>query len=510
MLARSIPIVTVAALATLLASPVEAQTPGDCATLEDLKIEDTNLLSSTVVPAADDLPEYCRVLGYVRPAINFEIRLPIQSWNGKFYMAGCGAQCGRVEADRPGFTNAPNHGLRRNYAVSTMDGGHWGSSIWDASWTHVNDPIARFDFAQRAVTETARVSKEVIAAYYGKAPEKSYFAGCSNGGRQAHMEAWKYPDDFDGIISGCPSLYQAKNLSSWTWTTNANSGPDGESILAFSKVPMIAKAVYDACAGEDGLIDDPKQCNFQPRNLQCEGTDGPECLTAAEVETLEKWYGPTKNSMGDQIYPGLPLGSEPYWNFWMALEDDESWREDRAALKEDLRYTGFTEDPGPNYDVANFDFDKDPELLVQGYSDTDASGTDLSEFKARGGKLLIYQGQGDVIAMPEATRQWYEALTKDMGGDAGTTEFARLFMVPGMSHCGTPSGPGVAGSGFDPLPALEKWVEEGVGPESIVMTKTTEEGTTEWTRPVCVYPKVATYKGSGDLKDAANWTCGRA
>jgi Tannase and feruloyl esterase len=134
----------------------------------------------------------------------------------------------------------------------------------------------------------------------------------------------------------------------------------------------------------------------------------------------------------------------------------------------------------------------------------------LSKFKARGGKLLIYQGLGDVIAMPEATRQWYEALTKDMGGDVGIMEFARLFMVPGMSHCGIPSGPGVADTGFDPLPALEKWVEDGVAPESIVMTKTDDDGKTEWTRPVCVYPQVATYKGSGDLKDAASWICGGA
>jgi Tannase and feruloyl esterase len=140
----------------------------------------------------------------------------------------------------------------------------------------------------------------------------------------------------------------------------------------------------------------------------------------------------------------------------------------------------------------------------------EASGTDLSKFKERGGKLLIYQGLADGGQAPEATRQWYEALAKDMGSDAATMEFARLFLVPGMDHCGVQSGPGVGHTGFDPLPALEKWVEEGVPPESIVMTKSTEDGKTEWTRPVCVYPSVAKYKGSGDLKDAASWTCGGA
>ena len=401
----SIGIGTVAAIATWLGSPVAAQTPGDCGTLEDLKIEDTNLLSSTVVPAADDLPEYCRVLGYVRPAINFEIRLPTKDWNGKFYMAGCGAWCGKVEADRPGFTNAANHGLRRNYA--TVDDG-WralgGDPLGCHAGLHVKDPIARFDFAQRAVTETARVSKEVIAAYYGKAPEKSYFAGCSTGGRQANMEAWKYPEDFDGIISGCPWLYAWQGTTAWAWNVKANMGPDGGPVLDPAKLPMLAEAVYDACAGEDGLIEDPAQCQFEPADIACAGADGPNCLTAAEVETLGKWYAGPSNSSGEQIYPGVPLGSEPYWSRWHGLEDEQTWRDDKAALEDELRHYSFAEDPGPDYDVADFDFDKDPERMVQGYADMEASGTDLSKFKERGGKLLIYQGLADGDRRPRRHR----------------------------------------------------------------------------------------------------------
>ena len=170
----------------------------------------------------------------------------------------------------------------------------------------------------------------------------------------------------------------------------------------------------------------------------------PDCLTAAEVQALEKWYGGAKNSKGEQIYPGMPLGSEPYWSRWHALDDQQSWRDDKAAVEDELRHYSFAEDPGPDYDVADFDFDKDPERMVQGYSDMEASGTDLSKFKARGGKLLIYQGLADGLQAPEATPQWYEALTKDMGGEAATMEFARLFLVPGMDHCGVQSGPGVA------------------------------------------------------------------
>jgi feruloyl esterase len=322
------------------------------------------------------------------------------------------------------------------------------------------------------------------------------------------MEAWKYPEDFDGIISGCPWLYASQGTTTWAWNVQANIGPDGGPLLDPAKLPMLVEAVYDACAGEDGLIEDPERCEFKPADVACTGTDGPNCLTAAELDTLKKWYAGPSDSSGVQIYPGVPLGSEPYWLLWRALEDEQSWRADKAAVEDELRHYSFAEDLALDYDVAAFDFDKDPERMVQSYSDMEASGTDLSKFEARGGRLLIYQGLADPLQPPETTRQWYEALTKDMGGEATTMGFARLFLVPGMDHCGAQSDPGVAGAGFDPLPALERWVEEGVPPESIVMTKTDDGGKTEWTRPVCVYPKVATYKGSSDLKDAANWTCG--
>ena len=176
-----------------------------CRALADLNLEHTNLLSATVVLASDDLPEYCRVVGYVRPAINFEIRLPTSSWNGKFYMAGCGGLCGRVESDNPGFVNAINYGLKRNYAVSTTGAGHWGETWYDGRWAFPNR-VAEIDWAYRASHETARVTKAVIKAFYGQAPERSYFQGCSNGGRMAHMAAIRYPEDFDGIISGAPAL----------------------------------------------------------------------------------------------------------------------------------------------------------------------------------------------------------------------------------------------------------------------------------------------------------------
>jgi pimeloyl-ACP methyl ester carboxylesterase len=197
----------------------------DCASLARLKIENVNLLSSAEVPATGDLPAYCRVLGYVRPAINFEIRLPLDNWNSKFYMVGCGGFCGTLDADRPGFTNAANYGLRRSYAVVTMDSGHWGSSVIDARWA-LSNLGAEMDWGQRAVTETARTTKSIIKSFYGAEQRKSYFAGCSTGGRMAAMEAERFPADFDGIISGAPALdYTGLVATFFAWSPRQIRAP---------------------------------------------------------------------------------------------------------------------------------------------------------------------------------------------------------------------------------------------------------------------------------------------
>ena len=203
-----------------------------CRSLADLRITDTNLLSAVVVPESDDLPEYCRVLGYVRPAINFEIRLPTSDWNDKFYMAGCWGYCGTLDSS-PDFIHGINRGLQRGYAVSTMDTGHWGEGLFDLRWAY-NDRQAEIDFGYRAVHETARVTKAFIEAFYDQGPERSYFGGCSGAGRQANMEAWRYPNDFDGIISGSPWLDVTGNSILSAWLALANTGPDGKNLITTS------------------------------------------------------------------------------------------------------------------------------------------------------------------------------------------------------------------------------------------------------------------------------------
>ena len=496
----------------------------DCGALSNLKIENTNLLSATEVPAAGDLPAYCRVLGFVRPAINFEIRLPLQGWNGKFYMAGCGGFCGALDSDRPGFTNAMNFGLRRNYAVSTMDSGHWGTSVLDGRWA-MNNPVAQMDWGQRAVTETARVTKVAIKTYYGTEQKKSYFVGCSTGGRMAAMEALRFPKDFDGIISGAPALdYTGLVATFFAWVTKANTGSDGKPIFPSSKVKLVQDAVYAACDDKDGLkdgiISDPRKCEFNPASLKCKGGNAVDCLTEAEVGVLEKWYrGPT-NSQGQQLFPGgIPMGSEPHWPRWLTGLGNAPGLLPLFA-RDFVRYMAFEPAGGPRFNVSDFDFDKDPPRLssmaqvynaatFQPQNGEMAAAGDLSAFKQAGGKLIIYHGWGDPLVTPQPTVEFYERTAKQSGGIGAAQEFARLFMVPGMDHCGIGTdGLGISDTGIDPLTALEQWVEEGKAPDHLIATKTAGPGgQTLWKRPICAYPNVARYSGSGDVSDAASFTC---
>ena len=261
-----------------------------CEILEDLKIKDAHILSASVVTDDSDLPQYCRVIGYVLPAINFEIRLPLEQWNGKFYMTGCGGFCGSVGSDNKRFFLGMNYGLYRNYAVSTMDAGHWGDGVWDCRWAY-NNRIAEIDWSYRAVHETARVSKLVIEAFYDQEPDKSYFNGCSTGGRMALMEAWRYPEDFDGIISGAPVMDNTGLYISYHWAARKNIGKDGKDIISPSDLKLIIDAVYQACDGidglKDGLISDPSACDFDPESLICGTDESDGCLTVEQVETLK-------------------------------------------------------------------------------------------------------------------------------------------------------------------------------------------------------------------------------
>ena len=495
----------------LLSGLAMAQAPGDpqCTNLTSLKIEDTNLLSSSVVPAQGDLPAFCRVLGYVRPAINFEVRLPMAEWNGKFYMVGCGGFCGKLETDRPRFTNTMNYGLRRNYAAAVTDSGHWGTGSTDGLWAF-NNRQAEIDWGYRAITETTRVAKVIVKAFYRKDPSKSYFAGCSTGGRMAVMEAIRFPKDFDGIISGAPALdYTGLVATFFSWIVKANTDPQGKIIFDHTKLKVLTDAVYNACDTQDGLADgiisEPNKCTFEPSSIRCPGEPKPDCLTSAQVQTLEKFYQGALDSSGKRLYPGgLPKGSEPYWSFWL-LGDGKAPGPIPLFNANFLRYMAFEEDPGDSYNPLSFDFDRDSQKLLHMGRIYNATDPDLSRFKGAGGKMIMYQGLADSIVTPQLTIDYYDQVIEKMGGLDPTQSFFRLFLIPGMDHCSILPGQGP--DTFDVLKALEDWVEKGIPPEQIMATQLDKECKIMRSRPLCLYPKVSKYKGSGSPDDAANFSC---
>lgn len=503
-----LPVMSLVALfAGLFSHAASAQDKSACDDLFRQKIENVNLLSSALVPAKGDLPAYCRVIGVVRPAINFEARLPAANWNGKFYMAGCGGFCGTLDSDRPGFVNAMNFGLRRNYAVSTMDSGHWGTSAVDGRWAW-NNRLAEIDWGYRAVTETARATKELINAFYSKPQSKSYFAGCSTGGRMAAMEAQRFPNDFDGIISGSPALdYTGLVATSMAWISQANADASGKAILSRAKVKMIGDAVQKTCANADGLIDDPTACSFKPAQLQCSTGDAPNCLTAQEVGVLDKWYTDARSSKGEVLYPGaIPKGSEPFWPLWLTGDEKGSAPLMPLFGRDFVRYMAFPDDPGENYSVMQFDLDKDPVRMRPMSEIYNATNPDLSKFRERGGKLIMYHGLADPLIPPGISSAYWKSVTEKLGGPAAVSDFYRLFMVPGFDHCGLQAGPGITQAGLDPLTALENWVEKGVAPDMLPTTRFAADGKVERVRPLCPYPEVPRFKG-GDANDPANYAC---
>jgi pimeloyl-ACP methyl ester carboxylesterase len=480
--------------------------------LPGLRIE-----SAETVPAAASLPEFCQVKGYVvTPGlqgepdnkVNFEVDLPTSGWNGKLFFAGGSGFIG----GRP--NKAP---MSKGYATAYTDTGHDAASAVDATWA-LNSMTRKADFFDRGIHVGTVAAKAVTQAFYEKKLEKSYFAGCSTGGKQAFIEAQRYPEDFDGIVAGAPAVDYTGLMIEFNWNERALlSSP--EAYIPASKLPLIAKAVLAHCDAQDGLADgligEPRKCDFDPATLLCRAGDGAHCLTAPQVDTLRKLYaGP-----GKTIFPGMPIGHEDspnyaayiFGNLQPALlhgtlltfpgdyiQDAAAAPYDFAFQREFFRYLAFH--PGDaNYDWRSFNPEKDlPKIAVLGKMHN-AVDADLSRFKKHGGRMIIYNGWADPVVPPVRIIDYYEKVQSAMGDPRS---FARLFLAPGMNHCGGGPGP----NAFDSLGALEKWVEHGEAPDRIVASHATDR-VVDRTRPLCPYPQVAKYKGSGSIDDASNFAC---
>ena len=473
-----------------------------CADIARLNLPDTTIMSAVEVPAgpfpfgstaptcssdiaSPQLPAFCRVTGVVAPQITFEVWLPLQNWNGRFQGLGNHGFAGNIEYSDMG----PE--LVKGYAVAGTDAGHPG----DAPLPWMQNPQQIVDYGSRGVHEMTVKSKSLIQAFYGKAANYSYFNGCSTGGKEGLMEAQRYPDDYDGInVAGSANFAQIHNRVQYVWNGQVTFG--GGTPLAGATLNLINNAVVAACDAidgvVDGVIDDPLKCPFQPSSLLCAPGQNPAtCLTQAQVTALEKVYqGPRNPRTGEELYPGLPRGSERGWGGHTAGP---------AIFSTADQFFKFMVYNDPSWDYRTFNFDSDLAFTDANFSPLiDAIDPNLSAFKASGGKILFSHLWSSTTHTAIRSIEYFQQV-ESLPQNANVRDFFRFFLAPGGSGS---KGPG----SFDSMPYLEQWVENGVPPESILAWHRTS-GVIDRTRPLCVYPKVAVYKGSGSIDLAENFEC---
>jgi TonB family protein len=505
--------------------------PASCENLSTLKLPDTTITSAQQVAAGQfvppgatappasvkNLPAFCRVQATIKPAkdsdIKIEVWMPLSGWNGKYRGQGNGGFAGNI--DYPGLATAVIQG----YAAGSTDTGHSGSPI-DASWA-LGHPDKIVDFGWRAVHEMTVKAKGIIQAFYGDAPKHSYFLGCSNGGRQALMEAQRFPEDYDGILVGAPANYWTKVFATFIFDIQAIQATPG-SYIGADKIPAIAKGVAAACdtndGVKDGVLNDPRDCRFDPGVLLCKAADSADCLTADQVTALRKIYAGPFDAHGKQMYPGFLPGGEEGPGGWVTWIGMGPGKDLQTAFATGF-YTNMISSPEA-VDVKKVNVESAVKLADDQQGKTfNADDPNLKPFATHGGKLIIYHGWSDAALPPQGAVNYFNTVQAAIG--SRTADFLRLYMVPGMQHCvGGPGANSFGQSGMltdpehDVRAALEQWVEKGLAPNKIIATKFASETDhsqgVKFTRPLCPYPQAAKYKDSGDANDAANFECVQA
>jgi feruloyl esterase len=435
-----------------------------------------------------DLPAFCRVAAKLKPTsdsdIGVEVWLPISGWNGKFLAVGSGGWGGSIAY------NAMADALRRGYATSATDDGHTGGS---ASFI-MGHPEKFVDFAYRAEHEMTVEAKALIKAFYGRDPRYSYWDGCSGGGREGLLQAARYPDEFDGIIAGDPANVRRNAWALWLANQTFKNAAD---YIPPSKYPMIHRAVLDACDAndglKDGLIENPENCQVDFKKLECKGEDGADCLTPRQVQSAQTMISPATDASGKIFFPRLEPGTELRW---ARLAGGPAPAD---LFLDQFRYVVYQD---PDWDWRSFDLDRDAAKANAIDKDVDELDPNLAGFVKHNGKLLLYHGWADQQVAPGSTIDFYKSAVDVDGDSAHASESIRLFMIPGMGHCSGGEGPDT----FDKIGVMEQWVEHGKAPAEIVASHRTA-GKVDRTRPLCPYPEVARYKGSGSIDDAMNFSC---
>ncbi len=517
--------------ALFLVSGTAAAQPSQCASFAanaplGMRLETQTIADNTARPPGQQagplLTGHCRISGQMghrtgidgKPYhIGFELRLPTQ-WNGRLLYQGGGGNDGVV---RPavGPQAAPGYALNRGFAVVTTDAGHQGPTA-DFGF----DPVARTDNAYDAHDRVATVAKELVRQFYSKPAERSYFIGCSGGGRQGMMFTQKFPHHFDGVIAMAPAMRVSKGATiGAAWDTQAlqsiaPTGADGKPVLsrAFSDgdLALLRKGVLDSCDAQDGVVDglvsNPAACKFNVGSLQCKAGKEDSCLSPGQVGVLQKIFGGARNSAGQPLYFGWPWDAgvghpQNDWRMWKLGNAQGATANSRHVfLMQDALQGYFVTPPDRNLSIYGFDFDRDPQRMdAHSWIFNTADDDKLSKFKSRGGKLLLAHGMADPIFSASEVVDYYQRLTANNG--PATAEFSRLFLIPGMGHCAG----GAATDSWDGLGALVEWVEKGQAPDKIMASGT--QVFPGRTRPLCAFPNYAHYKGAGDPEDGKNFEC---
>jgi len=481
----------------------------DCEGLAKLTLAATKITGAKLVAAEKNTPAHCEVTGVMTPTadseIALEVWLPADGWNGKFLGVGNGGYAGSVSR------GALAEAVRGGYASASTDTGHKAKGGVDASWA-LNHPEKVIDFGHRAIHLMTVRAKEIVTAYYGSGPKKSYFSSCSNGGRQALMEAQRYPEDYDGIIAGAPANDWIHLMTAAAKNAVATL-KNPASYFPAAKLPALQAAALAACdkndAVGDGVIENPGACRFDPAVLLCKGAETNACLTAPQVDAVREVYAGLKDEKGRQVYPGYAMSGEAEnggWGAWITGPG----REQSALYLFSTNFFKYMVYNDADWDYKTFDVKKDLPAARKVAVHLSATNPDLRKFAARGGKLILYHGWCDAAIPGQAVIDYYNSVVKKMGAKQ-TASFVRLFMAPGVQHCGGGAGPNNFGQGGAPkgdpasniAAALEAWVEKGTAPERIVAARK------DRTRPLCAYPATAKYKGTGSTDDAANFECAK-
>jgi hypothetical protein len=500
-----------------------------CAGLAAVKLEGAQVTSAVLVPARaladtaakvppemlEKMPAFCRVKVTDTPTSDsdtkIEIWLPVAGWNGRYRGSGNGGFAGEI------YFKDMAAAVTGGYAASGTDAGHAGGKATFA----LGHPEKVKDFGWRAVHDMAVQTKVLVKAFYGKPTEHAYFAACSDGGREALMEAQRFPGDYDGILAGAPA-------NNWTALLSAATANDqtlmanAAAYLPSGKLPAITAAVLAVCDGQDGLKDgvvgNPVKCGFDPAVLMCTGEETDGCLTAAQVATLKSIYAAKKDAQGEIVFPGYSLGAESAPESWGVWIVEKAPGDSTRMMFFGLGYFRDFVYEREDWSLAGFDFDRDSKLALAKTAEAlNATDTDLRPFAARGGKLVMYHGWNDPAIPGLSSVMYYDGVVGTMGKSAADAA-VRLYMVPGMLHCD--GGPGAAdigqggaairrGAQHDVFTALEQWVEAGKAPGTLTATKFMGDDETKgvvMTRPLCVYPAVARYV-KGDPMEASSFAC---